>query len=69
MKKAKAFRKEYDLKGFVCFIKTMEMAKDTFVVNVTKDERGCTLSVALEPAQVQFTIPLDEVLKDLKNED
>lgn len=65
MKAAKTFRKEYDLEGFLCLIQTMQMKKESFIVNVTKDERGTSLSVGLEPAGVQFTIPMDEILKDL----
>jgi len=65
MKAAKTFRKEYDLEGLLCLIQTMQMKKEHFVVNVTKDERGASLSVGLEPSGIQFTIPIDEILKDL----
>lgn len=37
------------------------------VVNVTRDKYGCSLSIGCEAVDLQFTIPMEEVLKELED--
>ena len=37
-------------------------------VNLTRDKIGCSLSVSSELADLQFTIPMEIVLKELEGE-
>lgn len=36
------------------------------VVNITRDKRGCSLSIGCEATDVLYTIPMEAVLKELK---
>ena len=36
------------------------------IVNVTRDKYGCSLSIGCEAVDLQFTIPMEDVLKALE---
>lgn len=64
----KGLRKQYKTKGFISQPSSMKFIPDAeIIVSVTKDERGCTVSLCNEHLDLQFTVPFDEVLKDLVN--
>lgn len=61
-------RGTFKVKGFV----SKGFAKDsvsseykTLQVNVTKDSRGCTVSIGSPEDDIQLTIPFDGILKEL----
>lgn len=59
--------KQYDLNGSMLF-------RDTFcpvvpmIVTVTNDKLGCTVSIACEAVDMQFSVPFDKMLKDLEEQ-
>ena len=58
--------KQYDVKGIICKPSEMNMLPNVpFIVTVTKDVKGCTVSIGNEDLDLQFTVPFDQVLKDL----
>lgn len=62
----KEIHKQWIIKGFVNKTSVMETyGLMPLVVNLTRDKRGCTLSIASELADLQFTIPMEVVLKEL----
>ena len=34
-----------------------------FIVNITRDKMGCSLSIGCEQIDLQFTIPMERVMK------
>lgn len=62
-------RGHYIVNGFVATgFKTGEnptMKQKNLIVNVTKDYIGCTLSICSEEDNVQLTIPMDDILREL----
>ena len=61
--------KQYEVKGIICKPSRMAiLPKVPIIVNVIKDKRGCTVSLGSEELDLQFTVPFDEVLKDLVKE-
>lgn len=59
-------RKIYETIGLITKAKKGTVYPDLpFIVHVTKDTRGCTVSIANELLDIQYTIPFDQMLKDL----
>lgn len=57
--------KTYETKGF--FMAKNRIFPDVpFLVMVTNDNRGCTVSIGCEVVDMQFTVPFDKMLKDLE---
>ncbi len=62
----KEIHKQWIVKGLVNKPSTIETyGLMPLVVNLTRDNRGCSLSIASELADLQFTIPMEVVLKEL----
>ena len=60
-------RKQYEVEGIICKPSKMAIFPNvSFFVNVTKDKKGCTVSVGNEDMDLQFVVPFDEMLKDLR---
>ena len=36
------------------------------IVNLTRDDKGCSLSIGSELTDIQYTIPMELILKELK---
>lgn len=63
----KEIHKQWLIKGLMN--KPSQMAtygQVPLVVNLTRDNRGCSLSIGSELADLQFTIPMEVVLKELE---
>lgn len=60
--------RHYLIKGFVNNFNTEEyLKKSKFDVLVTKDWIGVTLSLKSEDTGISYTIPLDQIYKDLRD--
>lgn len=60
--------KQWILKGLMNKPITMQTyGVVPLVVNVTRDKYGCSLSIGCEVVDLQFTIPMEEVLKELED--
>ena len=61
--------KRYEIDGFIQDLKEMKMVGVPFYVHLTRDKRGCTVSIAPSDANIpiQFSIPFDKVIKDLES--
>ena len=57
--------KEYATDGLIQNINDMEASILPMKVHLTRDKRGCTVSIELEGQGLLFTVPFDEPLKDL----
>lgn len=57
--------KQYDTNGFL-MVKDKIFLVVPMIVTVTNDKRGCTVSVACEAVDMQFTVPFDKMLKNLR---
>ena len=56
----------YHVNGLVSDFKTGELIKsEKLLVHVTKDKIGVSVSIASESREIQFSIPFDQMLKDL----
>ena len=66
----KEIHKQYDVQGLMQNVNTMKIYPIPMLVNVTRDKRGCTVSIGIEATGLQLTVPFDKMLKDLegKNE-
>lgn len=63
----KEIHKQWILKGLMNKPSTMQTyGVVPLVVNVTRDKVGCSLSIGCEAVDLQFTIPMEEVLKELE---
>lgn len=63
----KEIHKQWILKGLMNKPSTMRTyGIFPLVVNVTRDKVGCSLSIGCEAVDLQFTIPMEEVLKELE---
>ena len=49
-------------------VNTMKIYPIPMLVNVTRDKRGCTVSIGIEATGLQLTVPFDKVLKDLEEQ-
>lgn len=59
--------KQWLIKGLMNKPSTMETyGVVPLYVNLTRDKIGCSLSVSSELADLQFTIPMEIVLKELE---
>lgn len=59
--------RNYLIKGFVNNFHTEEyFKKSKFDVLVTKDNLGITLSIGSKDKGLMYTIPLDQIYKDLR---
>ena len=61
--------KMYLIKGIRYNARDQSVRKTPFEVRVTKDEIGATLSIADMEKGIQYSIPIDEILRDLKQEE
>lgn len=61
--------KLYWIKGIRYNAKDQSMRMNPLEVRVTKDEVGATLSIADMEKGIQYSIPIDEILRDLKQEE
>ena len=60
-------RAAYLIDGFVNdFNKNQMLQREKLQVDVTKDSLGCTISIGSEKQGIQYTIPFDYILKQLK---
>lgn len=60
--------RHYLIKGFVNNDNTEEyFKKSKFDVLVTKDDLGVTLSLKSEDTGIMYTIPIDQIYKDLRD--
>ena len=63
----KEIHKQWLIKGLMNKPSTMETyGVVPLYVNLTRDKIGCSLSVGSELADLQFTIPMEIVLKELE---
>lgn len=63
----KEIYKQWKIKGLMNKPSTMETyGVVPLIVNLTRDDTGCTLSIGSELADLQFTIPMEVVLKELE---
>lgn len=60
--------KLYLMKGVRYNSRDQSVRRTSFEVRVTKDEIGATLSIADMEKGIQYSIPIDEILRDLKQE-
>ncbi len=58
-------RAKYKTRGLNQNVDTMEAKSEVFIIHVTKDSIGCTLSIGSEKDGKQYTIPFDYILKEL----
>lgn len=65
----KEVRKSYDIKGLICQPSTMRMKPDTLLVMLTRDDKGTTVTLSSQRANVGLTCSIDELLKDLQEAD
>lgn len=61
--------KLYLMKGVRYNSRYQSVRRTSFEVRVTKDEIGATLSIADMEKGIQYSIPIDEILRDLKQEE
>lgn len=62
----KDIHKQWKIKGLMNKPSTMETyGVMPLYVNLTRDNVGCSLSIGCELADIQFTIPMEMVLKEL----
>lgn len=61
--------KMYLIKGIRYNSRDQSVRRTSFEVRVTKDEIGATLSIADMEKGIQYSIPIDEILRDLKQEE
>lgn len=65
----KEIHKIWKIKGLMNKPSTMETyGVVPLFVNLTRDEVGCSLSIGSEMADLQFTIPMEFVLKELRGD-
>lgn len=63
----KEIHKRWILKGLMSKPSVMKIYGEVpLVVNVTRDKYGCSLSIGCEAVDLQFTIPMEDVLKALE---
>ena len=63
----KEIHKQWILKGLMSKPSIMKIYGEVpLVVNVTRNKYGCSLSIGCEAVDLQFTIPMEEVLKELE---
>ena len=60
--------KQYEVQGLMQNVNTMKIYPIPMLVNVTRDKRGCTVSIGIEATGLQLTVPFDKVLKDLEEQ-
>lgn len=56
----------YETKGIVINGKYGQILPIDLRTILTRDKRGCTVSIECERLNVMFTVPFDEPLKDLE---
>lgn len=61
--------KMYLIKGIRYNSRNQSVRRTSFEVRVTKDEIGATLSIADMEKGIQYSIPIDEILRDLQQEE
>lgn len=61
--------KLYLIKGIRYNARDQSVRKSFFEVRVTKDEIGATLSIADMEKGIQYSIPIDEILRDLQQKE
>ena len=61
--------KLYLIKGIRYNARDQSVRKTPFEVRVTQDEIGATLSIADMEKGIQYSIPIDEILRDLQQEE
>ena len=59
-------RKQYKTKGMIHNTNISKIGLADLDVIITKDAKGCTLSVASEDLGLQYVIPFDKMLQDLR---
>ena len=62
----KVLSKEIKVNGMMSKPSTMHLYPMPLKVFVTNDDYGCSLSVGTEITDVQYTIPMEQILKILK---
>lgn len=60
-------KKQYEIMGFLGIPSEMKAKMDKFIVNVTVDQMGATLSITHEGLDRQFTVPIDLILKEIED--
>ena len=61
--------KMYWINGIRYNAKDQSIRRYTLEVRVTKDETGATLSIADMEKGIQYSIPIDEIVRDLMKEE
>lgn len=59
-------RKQYKTKGMIHNVNISKIVLADLDVIITKDAKGCTLSVVSEDLGLQYVIPFDKMLQDLR---
>lgn len=59
-------KKAYNTLGFLNDINEMKGQVAQFQVNITIDTIGATLSIGNLESGIQYSIPFDQILKDIK---
>ena len=63
----KEIHRQWILKGLMSKPSVMKIyGQVPLVVNVTRDKYGCSLSIGSELTDIQYTIPMEDVLKALE---
>lgn len=65
----KEIHKRFNIQGMIGKPSTMEIGFIPLIVNITRDKRGCSLSIGCEKLDLQFTIPMEQVLECLEGND
>ena len=61
--------KLYLIEGIRYNARNQSVRRNSFEVRVTKDEIGATLSIADMEKGIQYSIPIDEILRDLQQKE
>ena len=61
--------KLYLIKGIRYNARDQSVRRTSCEIRVTKDEIGATLSIADMEKGIQYSIPIDEILRDLQQEE
>ena len=63
-KKMKKIHEQVRVMGMLNKPSTLETyGLSPFIVNITRDKMGCSLSIGCEQIDLQFTIPMERVMK------
>ena len=59
-------RKQYKTKGMIHNVNISKIGLADLDVIITKDAKGCTLSISSKDLGLQYVIPFDKMLQDLR---